>query len=140
MHALCRGTGTYAIGLIQSLWLGVPLSLSLVGMVSGTTFVCLLAIVYLWLFWEFIRTCWQGYRSGMPEAFGQMKIACWAMSWRRARVEHVPCLHGQRRVLRGLHESIFSAAMKASCGISTLPNWRIASCPPSACRAACACG
>jgi hypothetical protein len=25
----------------------------------------------------------------------------------------------------GAHESIFSAWMKASCGISTLPNWRM---------------
>jgi membrane-associated phospholipid phosphatase len=64
---------TYAIGFVQSLWLGVPLSLSLVGLVSGTTFVCLLLIVYLWLFWEFIRACFAGYKTGMPAAFGAMK-------------------------------------------------------------------
>ncbi len=74
-HALLYAVAlvTYAVGLVQSIWLGVPLSLSLVGMVSGTTFICLLAIVYLWLFWEFIRACGQGYRTGMAEAFGRMK-------------------------------------------------------------------
>jgi hypothetical protein len=74
-HALLYSValGTYAVGMVQSLWLGTPLSLSLVGMVSGTTFVCLLLIVYLWLFWEFIRACGSAYRTGMPAAFGQMK-------------------------------------------------------------------
>lgn len=65
--------GTYAAGLVQSLWLDLPLSLSLVGLVSGTTFVCLLLILYLWLFWEFIRACWTGYATGMPTAFAAMK-------------------------------------------------------------------
>src|ERR1700722_2746221 len=31
----------------------------------------------------------------------------------------------ERRMTTGAYESIFSAAMKASCGMSTLPNWRI---------------
>ncbi len=66
--------GVYAAGLLQSLWLGVPLSLSLVGMVSGTTFVCLLLLVYLWLFWEFIRALRTGYRHGLPAGFGAMKV------------------------------------------------------------------
>jgi hypothetical protein len=75
-HATLYGLalGIYAIGLIQSFWLGVPLSLSLVGLVSGTTFVCLLAIVYLWLLWEFIHALKNGYRNGLPAAMGAMKV------------------------------------------------------------------
>jgi hypothetical protein len=59
--------GTYALGLLESLWLGVPLSLGLVGILSGTTFVFLFLLIGLWLAGDLARLWWTGYR-GSPAA------------------------------------------------------------------------
>jgi membrane-associated phospholipid phosphatase len=55
--------GTYALALFQSLWLGVPLSLNLVGIVTGTTFIFLFLIIGLWLAGDFVRLWWTGYKG-----------------------------------------------------------------------------
>jgi|GEM_PF-1232336 len=61
------GIATYAAGLAESAWLGVPLSLGLVGIVSGTTFLFLFLIIGLWLAGDLVRLWWTGYR-GSPVA------------------------------------------------------------------------
>ena len=55
--------GTYGLGLAESLWLGVPLSLGLVGIVSGTTFLFLFLLIGLWLAGELARLWWTGYQG-----------------------------------------------------------------------------
>ena len=60
--------GTYGVGLIQSMWLGVPLSFGLVGIVSGTTFVFLFLIIGLWLAIELARLWWTGYQGSPAKA------------------------------------------------------------------------
>ena len=60
--------GIYAIGLIQSLWLGVPLSFGLVSIVSGSTFVFLFLIIFLWLAGDFARLWWTGYQGSPATA------------------------------------------------------------------------
>ena len=74
-HAALYGValGTYALGLIESLWLGVPLSFSLVSIVTGTTFVFLFLIIGLWLAAEFARLWWTGY-EGSPARALQAKL------------------------------------------------------------------
>ncbi len=64
-HAAIYGLalGTYAIGLAQSLWLGVPLSFGLVELVSGTTFVFLFLLIGLWLAGDLARLWWTGYEG-----------------------------------------------------------------------------
>lgn len=59
---------TYALGLIQSIWLGVPLSLGLVEIVSGTTFVFLFLIIGLWLAADLARLWWQGFTGSPAQA------------------------------------------------------------------------
>ena len=59
---------TYAIALIQSIWLGVPLSLGLVEIVSGTTFVFLFLFIGVWLAGEFVRLWWTGYQGSPARA------------------------------------------------------------------------
>ncbi len=54
---------TCAIGLFESRWLGVPVSFSLVSLVTGSTFVFLFLIIGLWLMGEFVRLWWTGYRG-----------------------------------------------------------------------------
>ncbi len=60
--------GTYAIALAESLWLGVPLSFGLVGIVSGTTFVFLFLIIGLWLAGDLVRLWWTGYQGSPLQA------------------------------------------------------------------------
>jgi len=60
--------GTYTIGLIESLWLGVPLSFGLVSIVSGTTFVFLFLAIFLWLAGYFAKLWWTGYQGSPLEA------------------------------------------------------------------------
>lgn len=60
--------GTYAFALIESLWLGVPLSLGLVGIVSGTTFVFLFLIIGVWLAGDLARLWWTGYQGSPAQA------------------------------------------------------------------------
>ena len=57
--------GTYLIGLLQSLWLGVPLSFGLVSIVGESTFAFLFLFIMLWLAGDFIRLWWTGY-AGSP--------------------------------------------------------------------------
>ena len=59
---------TYAIALTQSIWLGVPLSLGLVEIVSGTTFIFLFLIIGLWLAGELVRLWWTGYKGSPAKA------------------------------------------------------------------------
>lgn len=59
--------GTYLAGVLQSLWLGVPLSFGLVSIVSGSTFAFLFLFVFLWLAGDLVRLWWTGYR-GSPVA------------------------------------------------------------------------
>ena len=60
--------GTYALGLIQSLWLGVPLSFGLVSIVSSTTFVFLFLAIFLWLAGHFVKLWWTGYKGSPLQA------------------------------------------------------------------------
>ena len=60
--------GTYALGLLESLWLGVPLSFGLVSIVSGTTFVFLFLAIFLWLAAYFIKLWRAGYAGSPLEA------------------------------------------------------------------------
>lgn len=60
--------GTYALGLIESLWLGQPVSFGLVSIVSGTTFVFLFLFIFLWLLAHFARLWWTGHQGSPLEA------------------------------------------------------------------------
>lgn len=66
-HASLYGIvlATYAVALAQTMWLGVPLSLGLVEIVSGTTFIFLFLMIGLWLVGDFIRLWWTGF-TGSP--------------------------------------------------------------------------
>jgi hypothetical protein len=66
LHALALGT--YGIGLMESIWLGAPLSFGLVGIVSGTTFVFLFLIIGLWLALDLARLWWRGYSESPLQA------------------------------------------------------------------------
>ena len=69
-HASLYGLvlATYAIALLQSIWLGVPLSLGLVEIVSGTTFIFLFLIIGLWLAGDLIRMWWTGFAGSPAQA------------------------------------------------------------------------
>lgn len=60
--------GTYALGLIQSLWLGQPVSFGLVSIVSGSTFVFLFLFIFLWLLAHVVKLWWTGYRGSPLQA------------------------------------------------------------------------
>lgn len=64
-HAALYGLAilTCAIGVIESLWLGVPVSFSLVSLVTGSTFIFLFLIIGIWLMAEFVRLWWTGYQG-----------------------------------------------------------------------------
>lgn len=76
-HATLYGLalGTYALGVIESLWLGVPLSFGLVELVSGTTFVFLFLMIGLWLAGDLARLWWTGYQGS---ALGALKYRLFA--------------------------------------------------------------
>ncbi|MFT3989149.1 phosphatase PAP2 family protein [Aestuariivirga sp.] len=59
---------TYCAGLAESAWLGAPLSLGLVGMLSGTTFAFLYLIISIWLAGDLVRLWWTGYRGSAVKA------------------------------------------------------------------------
>jgi membrane-associated phospholipid phosphatase len=62
-----------AVGLVQSMWLEVPVSFSLVSIVTGSTFVFLFLIIGLWLAGELVRLWWTGHK-GSPAVALRAKL------------------------------------------------------------------
>ncbi len=54
---------TYAIAVAEGLWLGVPLNLGLVGLVTGTTLAFLFLMIFLWLAGDLAWLWYAGYKG-----------------------------------------------------------------------------
>ncbi len=61
----------YALGILESLRLGLPVNFSLVAVVSGTTGLFLSLTIAIWLICRFIRLWWSGYQGSPGRALVQ---------------------------------------------------------------------
>jgi hypothetical protein len=71
-HAFLYGLTifTYAAGILECLWLGLPVEFGLVGLVTGTTLAFLFLMIFLWLAAELARLWYTGYAGS---AFAALK-------------------------------------------------------------------
>ena len=54
---------TYGLGVIECMWLGLPVNFNLVEIISGTTVLFLSLTIAIWLMVEFVRLWWTGYKG-----------------------------------------------------------------------------
>ena len=63
--------GTYALGILECLWLGIPVNFNLVAVISGTTGLFLSLTIAIWLISRFIKLWWSGYKGSPARALAK---------------------------------------------------------------------
>lgn len=62
---------TYALGIVECLWLGLPVNFKLVAIVSGTTGLFLSLTIAIWLMCRFFKLWWSAYQGSPGKALLQ---------------------------------------------------------------------